>query len=45
MSEHEEGGGRGRFGVYLGRVMDNRDPDQRYRVRGRFPNFNARDGL
>jgi Type VI secretion system/phage-baseplate injector OB domain len=43
--EHEEGGGRGRFGVYLGRVMDNRDPEQRGRVRVLVPIVNANEIL
>lgn len=43
--EHEEGGGRGRFGVYLGRVMDNRDPEQRGRVRVLVPDINASEIL
>lgn len=45
MDEHQEGGGRGRFGIYLGTVIDNRDPEQRGRVRVLVPSVNAREVL
>lgn len=35
----------GRFGIYLATVIDNRDPEQRGRVRVHVPSVNARDAL
>lgn len=45
MTEPNGGAGEGRFGVHLGTVTDNNDPEQRGRVRVLVPVLNAREAL
>lgn len=45
MTEPNGGAGEGRYGVHLGTVIDNNDPEQRGRVRVIVPHINAREAL
>lgn len=45
MTEPTGGAGEGRFGVHLGTVTDNNDPEQRGRVRVFVPDINVREAL